>query len=98
MEASQAELEDEEAISGTGEGDEIMKEVGDQEEGYSECSGLETWISSVFVFAFSSSISSLRALLNLRLRPIVLCSIIDPYFDTYMDQLVLLPPRPRIFL
>lgn len=32
QEASQAELEEEEAISGTGEGDEVMEE---QEEGYS---------------------------------------------------------------
>lgn len=35
--ANQAELEEEEAISGTGEGDEIMEEVEEQEDGYSTC-------------------------------------------------------------
>ena len=35
MDANQAELEEEEAISGTGEGDEIMEEV-EEQEGYSE--------------------------------------------------------------
>jgi casein kinase II subunit beta len=34
MDASQAELEEEEAISGVGEGDEIMEEV-EEQEGYS---------------------------------------------------------------
>jgi casein kinase II subunit beta len=33
--SDQAEFEDEEAISGTGEGDEIMEEVEEQEDGYS---------------------------------------------------------------
>lgn len=35
VDASQAELEDEEAISGTGEGDEVMEEA-EEQEGYSE--------------------------------------------------------------
>lgn len=35
-EASQAELEEDEVISGTGEGDEIMEEPEEQEDGYSE--------------------------------------------------------------
>ena len=35
IDTSQAELEDEEAVSGTGEGDEVMEDVQDQEEGYS---------------------------------------------------------------
>lgn len=34
VDASQAELEEEEAISGTGEGDEVMEEV-EEQEGYS---------------------------------------------------------------
>lgn len=36
VDASQAELEEEEAMTGTGEGDEIMEEV-EEQEGYSEC-------------------------------------------------------------
>ena len=36
LDATQPELEDEEVISGTGEGDEAMEDVQDQEEGYSE--------------------------------------------------------------
>lgn len=36
VDASQAELEEEEAISGTGEGDEVMEEA-EEQEGYSEC-------------------------------------------------------------
>jgi casein kinase II subunit beta len=35
MDTSQAELEEEEAISGTGEGDEVMEEVEEQDDGYS---------------------------------------------------------------
>ncbi len=39
VEATQGELEEEEeeAISGVGEGDELMEDVQDQEEGYSTC-------------------------------------------------------------
>lgn len=38
MDASdRAQFEEEEAISGTGEGDEIMEEVEEQEDGYSAC-------------------------------------------------------------
>jgi casein kinase II subunit beta len=37
VDASQAELEEEEAVSGTGEGDEVMEEVQEQE-GYSKFS------------------------------------------------------------
>jgi hypothetical protein len=39
MDTSQGDLEEEEAISGTGEGDEIMEEAGEQEDGYSEFLG-----------------------------------------------------------
>lgn len=46
VEASQAEFDDEEAVSGTGEGDEIMEEVEEQEDGYCACfSSLATRIS-----------------------------------------------------
>lgn len=46
VEASQAEFEEEEAVSGTGEGDEIMEEVEEQEDGYCACfSSLTTRIS-----------------------------------------------------
>ena len=37
LDTSQAELEEEEVISGTGEGDEIMEDVQNEEEGYSTC-------------------------------------------------------------
>lgn len=40
VEVSQAELEEEEGISGNGEGDEIMEEPEEQEDGYSACSCL----------------------------------------------------------
>jgi casein kinase II subunit beta len=36
VDASQAELEEEEAVSGTGEGDEVMEEVVEEQEGYSK--------------------------------------------------------------
>lgn len=35
--SDRAQFEEEEAISGTGEGDEIMEEVEEQEDGYSAC-------------------------------------------------------------
>ncbi|KAF9075718.1 casein kinase II regulatory subunit-domain-containing protein [Rhodocollybia butyracea] len=45
--SDQAEFEDEEAISGTGEGDEIMEEVEEQEDGYTSSTPTSTltWIS-----------------------------------------------------
>jgi hypothetical protein len=51
VEASQAELEEEEAISGTGEGDEVMEEV-EEQEGYSESSS--TYSQQVFHFQAST--------------------------------------------
>ncbi|TCD68198.1 casein kinase 2 regulatory subunit [Steccherinum ochraceum] len=47
LDTSQAELEEEEVISGTGEGDEVMEDVQEQEEGYSSSTPTSslTWIS-----------------------------------------------------
>lgn len=38
IDAAQPDLEEEEIISGTGEGDEVMEDAQDQEEGYSKSS------------------------------------------------------------
>lgn len=80
-EASQAELEEDEVISGTGEGDEIMEEPEEQEDGYSE--------SLCVSRARSYLASSLRTLVKSSCLYWTLFSIIHTNFDTHLDQLVL---------
>ena len=47
VDASQAELEEDEAISGTGEGDEVMEEA-EEQEGYSKSYSIYPWCISSF--------------------------------------------------
>ena len=84
-------LEDEEPVSGLGEGDEIMEEVEEQEDGYSQF--------------FARLLSHLRhLLLNYALFQECLLiyypntSIINTDINFNLDQLVLLSAWPRILL
>lgn len=81
---------DEEAVSGAGEGDEIMEEAEDQEDGYSESFSLSPLPRSCYRFIPSSVSHPGRQLTDHGLY----FSIIHPYINADMDQLVLLPSWP----
>ncbi len=84
-------LEDEEPVSGVGEGDEIMEEVEEQEDGYSQF--------FVCLLRVSDTCFSIMAYFQGCLLIYYLnTSIINTYINFNLDQLVLLSARPRILL
>jgi hypothetical protein len=92
MDTSQAELEEEEAISGTGEGDEIMEEA-EEQEGYSRYPFLlykraSYYLALVPTFWPSKYLARHFWLIFLTDSDL-LCSIVDAYVNTNLDQLVL---------
>lgn len=92
LDASQAELEEEEAISGTGEGDEVMEEA-EEQEGYSAYQLLDRRQGTL-----PAAQTSLRVPANEPALITVMRSLIDADIDADLDQLVLLAARPRILL
>jgi hypothetical protein len=89
MDTSQAELEEEEAISGTGEGDEIMEEA-EEQEGYSGYPIVKARSSSSRAFYIRPA----RGPLSLFLTDFdLLLSFVDANINTDMDQLVLFITR-----
>jgi hypothetical protein len=99
MGPNQAEPEEEEVISGAGEGDEIMEEA-EEQEGYSAyscpCINILYGLRVFTLILINHYVLDHNEWLTGRSDPH--CSVIHPDVDADLDQLVLLPSRTRVFL
>jgi hypothetical protein len=100
IDTSQPEVPEDELLSATGEGDEVMEEA-EEQEGYSAC---VTLLLRRNMFTSSSPfLSSCQPYVMISQNPSVtllsrLTSVVNPYVILNMDQLVLFFTWPRLLL